>query len=559
MKCKLLILSASVLAATLCASSLAARPPVAPDAPSFVIIFGDDMPPEHVGAYGGPRKTPAIDALAAKGTRFNEAFCVSSMCTPSRYSLLTARYPGRAQSDVFLDENPIDEPYTIAWNTAITEEELCMGDVFSELGYQTGFVGKWHLHGDVDYEELPKLPADANVADPNIQKILRQRHKLQCEIVSRETGFQFVDSVLWSNFDVAGIVETGLREHNFEWILNGALNFLDQVDKDSPFLLYFASTAVHGPNHLESLYANPHISPAGHVELPVDYYPTRTQILRELNEHTGGNPHHIDAGMLCLDYQVAGIRKKLAERGLDKNTVIIYLSDHGIEPGKATSYLRGTRIPFIATLLGEDNKADTSNEIVQVCDILPTVWDLATNGAAAPEGEWDGISFASVLRGKEFTGREFAYFENGFTRSVYRDGLHYIAWRYPQSVIEKMRSGELTEAPDHLNTLVTAQASITMEEISSYWDPDQLFDVKKDPYETTNQFSNPEYADQLAILQQDLNSVLETFDHPFDLAASEFQNSAKFDKLKQPRINRGTGYIYWYEPGRYAWPPKDKQ
>ncbi|MEX0324351.1 MAG: sulfatase, partial [Puniceicoccaceae bacterium] len=371
--------------------------------------------------------------------------------------------------------------------------------------------------------------------------------------------FQFVDSVLWSNFDVAGLVEAGLREHNFEWILNGALNFLDQVDKESPFLLYFASTAVHGPNHLDSLYANPHISPAGHVELPLDYYPSRSQILRELHENTGGKPHHIDAGMLCLDYQVAAIRKKLAEQGLDRNTVIIYLSDHGVEPGKATSYLRGTRIPFIATWLGKNDSTSTSEEIVQVCDILPTIWDLATDGSKPPKGEWDGRSFASVLRGEPFSGREFAYFENGYTRSVYRDGMHYIVWRYPQSIINKMRSGELTEAPDHLNTFDTGQASITMEEISSYWNPDQLFDANKDPYETTNLFGNPEYADQLKILQQDLQGILSTFKHPFDLAPSTFQNSSEFDKLKQPRIDRGTSYIYWYEPGQYAWPPKGEQ
>ena len=260
--------------------------------------------------------------------------------------------------------------------------------------------------------------------------------------------------------------------------------------------------------------------------------------------------------MLSLDYQVAAIRIKLAERGLDENTVVIYLADHGVEPGKATSYLRGTRIPFIATWLGREQPERVSDKIVQVCDILPTLYDLATGGAPPPADEWDGRSFASVLRNEPFSGREFAYFENGFTRSIYRDGMHYIAWRYPQSIIDKMKSGELKEAPDHLNTLINGQASITMEEISSYWDPDQLFDVEKDPYETTNVFKNPEYADKLALLKKDLRGVLDSFDHPFDLDSSAFQTSPLFDALKQPRIDSGTSYIYWYEPGKYAWPPK---
>lgn len=544
-----------LLVAAVCALSQLQGAPAA-DAPNFVIIFADDMPPGHVGAYGGRFHTPAIDSLAASGIRFTEAFCVASMCTPSRYSMLTARYPGRCQAASFREGNPLHEPYNIAWNTALSDDDASMGELFSALGYQTGFVGKWHLAGDAHASRSDDLPSDADVSDPKIQDLLRARHERHREVVRERSGFQFVQSVLWQNFDNDGMAETGLRAHNFEWILNGALEFLDSVSTDRPFLLYFASTAVHGPEHSESIHADPRISPAGRIELPSDYYPPRSQIIDEVRRTNDGALPHIPTGMLSLDYQVAAIRKKLAERSLDQNTIILYLSDHGIEPGKATSYLRGTRIPLIANWLGRAAPSRTSSQIVQICDVLPTLWDLATGGKSAPVPGWDGVSFANVLLGRPGIGRRFAYFENGYTRSVYRDGLHYIAWRYPESLISRMRSGALTEAPDHIATMNNGQASITMEKMPGYWDPDQLYDLRTDPYEQHNVFGEARYKEQVTALLRDLGEVLATFPHPFPLDDSAFQRSPEFGALTRPRIERGTGYIYWYKPGMHAWPPE---
>ncbi|RME67103.1 MAG: hypothetical protein D6781_13890, partial [Verrucomicrobia bacterium] len=437
----------------------------------------------------------------------------------------------------------------------LTADEHCMGEIFSRIGYQTGYVGKWHLAPWPSLPGLPQLPEDADVTDPRILDLLEKRQAMLAAHLSRITGFEVVNSLLWANYDELPV--KALRAHNFEWLTNGALDFLDQVDPDRPFLLYFASTAVHGPSHDRSILADPTVSPGGRVELRHDAYPPRSQIIEEVKAHTGGKLTHIDTGLLCLDYQVAAIRRKLTERGLDRNTLILYLSDHGIEPGKATSYLRGTRIPFIATWLGHPRPAPATNIIVQIPDILPTLWDLATGNAPAPVDDWDGISFAEFLRTGRGAGRRFAYFENGFTRSVYRDGLHYIAWRYPRSVIEKMRSGELQEAPDHLNTMDNGQASITIERLPAYWDPDQLYVLAEDPYELTNRFDDPRFRDAITSLQADLRAVLDTFRHPFDLDGDAFQRSAAFDKLKQPRIKRGTGYIHWYRPGMHPWPPAD--
>ena len=195
---------------------------------------------------------------------------------------------------------------------------------------------------------------------------------------------------------------------------------------------------------------------------------------------------------------------------------------------------------------------------MQIPDILPTVWDIATGGAPFPK-DIDGKSFAPVIKKGKGSRREFAYFENGYTRSVFKDGLHYIAWRYPESLIESMKSGELEEAPDHLGTFDNSHSSVAMEQLEHYWDPDQLYDLSADPHEIHNVYSDPSYADQVRELRDELRNILETFRHPFDLDGGGFQRSDAFAKLKQPRIDRGTSYIYWYEPGMYNWPPEDDE
>ncbi len=525
--------------------------------PNIVLIFSDELDPSYLGIYGGDWPTPTLDALAADGVVFDRAFSVGAMCTPSRYSLLTGNYPGRCRAPVFLAENPRDDVYNIAWNTELTAVEPSMGRLFTDLGYQTGIVGKWHLSGDPYTIDVPEIAPDANVTDPVVQALLAERQALIEEHVRQVSGFEQARSVLWANFDNDGMLEVALRDHNYEWILNGALDFLDTVERDRPFLMVFASTSVHGPNHVKSLAADPRISPAGRIELPGDYYPSRERIQAELTEWSGrDSDDHISAGMIQLDYQVAGILQKLEERELDENTLVIFLADHGIEPGKATSYLRGGRIPFFATWLGQDEEGRRSDRIVQVPDVLPTILALAGGAPTGEDVARDGRSFAHELGGPLGESREFAYFENGFTRSILQGHWHYIAWRYPRRIVEALISGELSEAPDHLDTVDNGQASITMQLIPHYWDADQLFDVSSDPYEMNNLFGDPTHEQQVRKLKSQLRRVLMTFDHPFPLDATPLQSLPEFEAMKAPRLERGTDHIYWYTPGSIVWPPE---
>ena len=90
---------------------------------NFILIYTDELQFSDLGCYGGHIPTPHIDRLASEGLMFTRAYTAASMCTPSRYSVLTGQFPGRCRAGSFLEDNPVTEPYNIAWNTWITEDQ----------------------------------------------------------------------------------------------------------------------------------------------------------------------------------------------------------------------------------------------------------------------------------------------------------------------------------------------------------------------------------------------------------------------------------------------------
>ena len=130
------------------------------DRPNIVIMFTDELEMNDIGAYGGDIPTPNIDKLASQGLRFTRAYTPSSMCTPARFAFLTGKYPGRCTAPTFLKSNPIDQPYSIAWNTWITQDLMTLPRLLSQNGYITGMAGKWHV-GHMGDKVLPELNLDA--------------------------------------------------------------------------------------------------------------------------------------------------------------------------------------------------------------------------------------------------------------------------------------------------------------------------------------------------------------------------------------------------------------
>jgi arylsulfatase A-like enzyme len=513
-----------------------------PGRPNVVCIIADDTYFNKLGCYGGTPLTPNIDSIAREGVRFTEAFCTSSLCTPSRFSYLTGQHVGRCADPAFLHDCPYTEPYRAEHNAYLTEANPSIARILGAAGYRTGYFGKWHTGYPHNMLPLPRFDPTEDPAAPDVSARLRERQDVLDERVRRDGGFDAAGSIVWGNCESLPL--RVLRCHHLEWITKGALDFLDACASDQPFLLYMASTEHHGPNVPESLDSDPAHTPEGLRTDHLDALPSRDEI-RARVDRGGFVPDHDTLGMAWLDRQVEAVLKKIKEMGVEENTIFFFCVDHSVEPGKATCHDLGVHIPMLMKWPGELAAGSVCRGTVQNIDFLPTVLDLC--GVKLPSDvPFDGHSFLPILRGEVDEIREDQFFELGFTRAVRTKKWKYIALRYPQRMIEGMRGGELLRAPNYVNKFTHPQSRIAPEYYPSYFDADQLFDLQNDPKELNNLAADLAYADVLVEMKARLQRHLDLFRHPFDLDDVEFLNSPRFRELADETRKIGTENISWW-------------
>ena len=510
--------------------------------PNIVCIMPDDTDFVWLHCYGGRTPTPNIDRIAEEGTRFDQMYCSASACTPSRYTYLTGHYAGRCPDPHFLAENPPDEPYSVAWNTVLNETMPSLAQTLRAHGYRTGIAGKWHVGRPRRELDLPELHEDDDPDDPEVDAKLHLYQARLQEEVRTSGGFDYAASIVWGNNESFPVAR--LREHNLEWITQGALDFLDSCSPDEPFFLYVTPTAFHGPPHDGSYLQDPRYTQGGKLDHPVGGHPPREAMRARLAER--GLPfNHDTVGITWIDDQVGVILRKLEQMGVAENTVVIFKVDHNTEPGKATCHQHGIHIPLIMRWPGVIQAGTTCEARVQNIDFVPTVLEIA--GIEPPASmPLDGKSWVPLLRGEKARLHEDLFFEFGYARAVLAGRWKYIALRYPQRLLDAMAAGELKEAPNHINQRLQGQMNVAIETYPAYFDPDQLFDLDDDPEERHNLADDPAHADVLAMMQRRLQVYLDTFEHPFDLAVPDFLRSERYRALCGETRKIGTGYLSWW-------------
>lgn len=524
----------------------------AQERPNIILMFTDELQFSDIGAYGGEIPTPAIDQLAREGIKFTRAYTTASMCTPSRFSVLTGLYPGRCQAASFFVANPQSQPYNIAWNTWITADLQTLPKVLSENGYVTGMAGKWHVGDLPDSIHLPKLDPDEQLDDPQVEEKLQARQTAYEKQVKSDAGFDYTASVLWGNFDNHPI--KALQFHNFPWITKGAVDFLEQQkSSDKPFFLYLTPTAIHGPNHVADLDKDKTYTPEGPKPDVLQYNIDENKLKQDLEKvlpHVG----HRYAGISQIDHQLSLVRKKLQDIGEEKNTIIIFMSDHNIEPGKATSYEKGIHIPLIIYWPGITQGRESS-AIVSSIDILPTLFEAVGIGVKGPVA-FDGQSFMKVIKGAQDIGRKYVYSENGYTRSISDGKYKYIALRYPHSLVQDMQENKLDHAPSYVGRWPQPHSAIAIQSYPGYFDQNQLYDLETDPYEQHNIYrEQPEIA---LTLKNALKDHLQKFTHPFDLTDIDYLESEAYKAKYAKNKAWDLANIPWLsrDHGNINWPPK---
>ena len=365
--------------------------------PNVVLIFVDDMGYSDLACYGHPTiKTPHLDQMAREGIRFTSFYVAASVCTPSRASLLTGRYPIRN-----LPRNVGPES-----QDGLPVSEITLADILKKAGYNTAAIGKWHLGHQPQYlptsrgfDSFYGLPYSNDMILPWCPW-LTEDHKLEL----------YEDSVK--------VKEVGFEQEDLTGdYTQQAINFI-HANKDQPFFLYLAHSMPH---------------------LPISTSP----------EFIGKSKAGLYGDVIqTIDWSVGEILSTLSELGIDNNTIVLFTSDNGpwhnlpermvqrgVQPwhtgstgllrgAKGTTYEGGFRVPAIVRWPNYIPESQVCDEMVTAMDWFTTLVDI-TGGELPKDKEIDGNNIFSLMQGEgNSPTKKFFYLLSENVQAVRKD-----AWK----------------------------------------------------------------------------------------------------------------------------------
>lgn len=391
--------------------------------PNVVFILADDIGYGDLGSYGGKIPTPNLDKLANDGMLFTDAHAPAALCAPSRFSLLTGSYPYRAYSaggawntnspSIFSDPN----------NHTKAGRQITVAEIMQKAGYRTAFFGKSHLGGDIrnkknelirNQKEISKMDMSKGVYNSINEFGFDYSYFLPSGI--QHEPFAFFENgkylpfdpnkpannsstKLWTNGQykigdngISEIVEHNKRagigdaDYNSSQVgimmVNKAIKFIDShleqnrsKKEEHPFLLYYASQAIHVPH-----------------TVPLNFNTDSEEIKEKVSGVTGSKTGDF---IYELDIQVGELLQKLKKEGIEDNTIVIFTSDNGalwprtvdfgesnhdnngpLRGYKASIYEGGHRVPFIVKWPGVIQQGTVSNEPILGQDWVATMYEL---------------------------------------------------------------------------------------------------------------------------------------------------------------------------------------
>ena len=384
-----------------------------PDRPNIVLFLTDDHGAWASGCYGNAEvATPALDALAASGTRFAKAYTPTPVCSPARACLLTGKTASQVGIHDWLEE-AIPEVGERDW----LGETRTLFDYLSAAGYYTGLSGKWHL----GQSHLPPRGADYHFGLPGWQG-------------AHNTPYTYVRN--------GEMIE--LDGNKSGHITNHAIEFLDSAPADQPFFLNIGYIATHSP------YAQQTHDPAqtaryqdcAFAEIPP--WQPHAWVKNEGGSNELSEQDLLDryigyyAACSEVDENIARVVSALKAREQWENTIIIYTSDHGCAIGHQGFFGKGNstrplnmyeislQVPLI--IAGPGIAAQVRGEYVDHYDTFHTICQLAQ--IIPPADAYAGASYADMLRGERIAWDNTRYGEYGDLRMI-RDEDWKLVWRYP--------------------------------------------------------------------------------------------------------------------------------
>lgn len=347
---------------------------------NVVFILSDDHRYDFMGFHEeGPDflKTPAMDRMRKEGAHLKNAFVTTSLCSPSRASILTGQYAHQ--------HGVVDNSTRVHDGTTFFPKHL------QDDGYRTAFIGKWHM-GRASAEPRPGF--------------------------DHWVSFRGQGTYNDPTFNING-KEVKRQGYMTDLLTDYALDWLDeQEDRDEPFFLYLSHKAVHSdfdpaerhegmysdvtpdyPPSMKNTEANYRTKPDWVKEQRyswhgVDYmYHGRTDFDRMYRDYS--------EALMALDESIGAVLNRLEARGMAENTLVVYMGDNGFLLGehglidKRNAYEESIRVPMLAWAPGYIEPGSTVESLVRNIDIAPTIFDRT--GTSAPSMEMDGTSFLGLL------------------------------------------------------------------------------------------------------------------------------------------------------------------
>ncbi len=381
-----------------------AEPPKSDTKPNVIIILADDLGWGDVGCYGATKiKTPHIDQLAREGMRFTDAHTAASVCSPSRYGLITGRYPWR----LHLKGN----------DYRLEPGRTTLASLLKAADYKSAAIGKWHLGYSKDWNQPPITgPLEAGFdyhfgvpMNHNDQfRVFIENH----DIVGRTPGELFRPSKQGRDLP-QGIAQPRVEDQVDTTLTSKAVNFIRE-NVDRPFLLYFMPCAPHTHitpasayrgtsqcgllgDHIQELDAH-----VGEIIATLDQLKLRERTLVIFSSDNGGAPKDFK-GTADFEYHLAsesaGVREKARTAKADARAMG-HMTNGPWHDGKGSPHEGGHRVPFIARWPGRIPQQTTSDQLVCLTDIFSTLAELVQVPLPEKSGE-DSLSFLSVLLGKK--------------------------------------------------------------------------------------------------------------------------------------------------------------
>lgn len=431
-----------------------------PKRPNILWICADDHAPYVCGAYGNKIvRTPNLDRLAAEGMRFDRAYCNSPVCTASRQSFLTGRYP-RTLGVTLLQ-------------TPLPEGERTLATVLHAAGYHTAAIGKMHFNSTLShgFERRIDVPQHARYLKSHPPKPLPQDLKIQ------PTWRPFRDPAsVWLN---SAVLPYGARDEDMSgtFFARRAVDYLNER-RDKPFFLMVSFYEPHSPfrfpieyrdKYRPDQFAVPKLGKEDEAQIP--------EIFRNLSDREKqGIAAAYYTSTEFMDKNVGVVLDALKKSDRAADTLVIYTGDHGYMLGqhgrfeKHCCYEPAVRAPLLMRWPDHIEAGRSTQSLVEFIDIAPTVLDFCRVTIPASV---QGKSLVSLLRGERDRHRERVVVEYSENEEAM---IRTARWKFIYGTGKRERQdGYTTGRPLPGRTI-------------------RLYDEENDPDETTNLASKPEHA-----------------------------------------------------------------